>query len=85
MAATVSARIAIAAARGIILKCDRSMLVEFGGYIQLNRQWAYSLQKKMKFLQRKATTAKSKETEKDFAQLKMSFLTDWWINYHHKS
>ena len=72
----VSARIVIAAARGIVLKCDRSILVEFGGYVQLNKQWANSLLRRMKFVQRKATTAKSKETEKDFAQLKTTFLTD---------
>ena len=29
----VSARIAMAAARGIVLTCDRSMLVEFGGHV----------------------------------------------------
>lgn len=39
----VSARIAMAAARGILLKCDRSKLVEFGGHIELNQQWAHSL------------------------------------------
>ena len=33
----VSAQIAIASARGILLHCDRSSLVEFGGHIQLNR------------------------------------------------
>ena len=33
----VSARIVIAAARGILLKCNRSKLVEFGGHVQLNR------------------------------------------------
>ena len=32
----VSARIAMVAARGIVLTCDRSMLVEFGGHVELN-------------------------------------------------
>ena len=36
----VSARIMMAAARGILLKCE---LVEFGGHIELTRQWAHSL------------------------------------------
>ena len=72
----VSARIVMAAARGILLKCDRSKLVEFGGYIELNRQWAHSLLKRMKFVQRKATTAKSKETEANFVERKKLFLAD---------
>ena len=32
----VSARIAMAAARGIVLTCDRSLLVEFGGHVELS-------------------------------------------------
>ena len=70
----VTARIAIAAARGILLKFNRSMLAEFGGPIQLTRAWAYSLLKRMNFVQRKATTAKSKYTAQDFAGLKKAFL-----------
>lgn len=33
----VSARIVMAAARGILLKCDRTQLEEFGGPVPLNR------------------------------------------------
>ena len=73
---TVSARIVMAAARGILLKCNRSMLVEFGGDIHLNRHLAHSLLKRMKFVQRKATTAKSKESKADFGKGKSSFLAD---------
>ena len=72
----VSARIAIAAARGILLKCDRTKLAEFGGPVQLNRHWAHSLLKRMKFVQRKATTAKSKQTVANFTDLKEAFLAD---------
>ncbi len=72
----VSARIAMAAARGILLKCDRTKLAEFGGHVELSRHWAHSLLKRMNFVQRKATTAKSKETQADFAELKKSFLAD---------
>ena len=39
----VTARIAMAAAKGIVLTCDKSLLAEFGGHIELNRFWAYSL------------------------------------------
>ena len=56
----VSVRIVMEAARGILLKCNQLMLAEFGGPIQLNRHWAYSLLKLMKLVQRKATTSKSK-------------------------
>ena len=72
----VSARIAMAAARGIVLTCDRSMLVEFGGHVELNRHWAYSLLRRMNFVQRKVTTAKSKYAIADFDRLKTEFLED---------
>ena len=48
----ISARIAMAAARGILRKCNQSMLVENGGPIQLNGHWAHSLLKRMNFVQR---------------------------------
>jgi len=72
----VSARIAMAAARGILLSCDRSRLVEFGGHVQVNRHWAYSLLSRMKFKKRKVTTAKSKYSIANFTQLKETFLND---------
>ena len=72
----VSARIAIAAAHGIIMACDKTKLQEFGGHIYLNRQWAYSLFRRMDFVKRKATTSKSKNNVADFLQLKESFLMD---------
>ena len=65
----VSAAIAVAAARGILVSCDRSKLAEFGGHIDLGRHWTYGLLDRMKFVRRKATTAKSKHTPKDFASL----------------
>ena len=52
------------------------MLAEFGGPVQLSRTWAHSLLKRMKFVQRKATTSKSKHTVQNFAQLKEAFLAD---------
>lgn len=72
----VSAKIAMAAARGILLSCNRSRPAEFGGDVELNRQWAYSLLKRMKFVKRKATTAKSKHSTADFTRLKQQFLAD---------
>ena len=72
----VTARIAMEAARGILLKCDQTKLAEFGGPVQLNRHWAHSLLKRMKFVQRKATTSESKQTAANFTELKESFLAD---------
>ena len=50
----VSARIAVAAAKGILLTCDRSLLAEYGGHIELKGDWTYSLLCRMKFVQRKS-------------------------------
>ena len=72
----ISARIAMAAARGILCKCNRSMLAENGGSIQLNRHWAHSLLNRMNFVQRKATTSLSKLTMTDFKECKREFLND---------
>ena len=63
---TLSARIAMAAARGIPLKSNRSLLTEYGGPVHLTRHWTHSLLKRMKFVQRKATTSKSKYTGEHF-------------------
>ena len=71
-----SARIAIATAKGIVLSYDRSMLVEFGGHVRLNRSWAYSLLNRMQFVRRKVTTAKSKHLVAECKQLKYAFLND---------
>ena len=50
--------------------CDK--LVEFGGHINLSRQWAYQLLGCMNYVRRKVTTSKSKH----FAQLKETFLNN---------
>ena len=73
----VSTRITVAAARGILLSCDPSRLVEFGGHVEVNRLWAYSLLSCMKFMKRKAATGKRKHSITNFTQLKeTSFLND---------
>ena len=71
----VSVQSIVAAARGIVLKLDRSLLAELGGLVTLNRHRAQSLLR-MKFIQRKATTAKSKYTVENFAEIKKAFLQD---------
>ena len=50
----------------------RMQLAEFGGHVHLNnRHWARSL---LKFVRRKATTARNKKT-KDFNERKKQFLS----------
>ncbi len=72
----VSARIAVAAAMGIVKHYDRFLLEEYGGHVCLNQAWGYSLLKRMNFVNRKATTSKSKMSISDFTQLKRAFLLD---------
>ena len=71
----VSSKIVMAAAHGMLLASDRSKLAEYGGHILLNRHWAYLFLRRMNFVQRRATTAKSKYPVSDFAEIKKSFLT----------
>ena len=73
---TLTAAVAIGAARVLILAENRSKLAEFGGYIDLNRQWAYSLFKRMGFVRRKATTAKGQYSLDTFAVEKRKFLNE---------
>ena len=69
----ISSRIIFAATRGILLKCDRTCLSEFGGPVTLIRPWACSLLQRMHFVKRKVTMEKSSE---DFDKLKLDFLHD---------
>ena len=70
----VSSGIVVAAARGIVLTYDHSLLKEFGGHIELTKVWARSLIKRMKFVKHRATTAKSKMMINNVEKLKMGFL-----------
>ena len=45
---------------GITMKYEKERLVEFGGHIKLGHTWADSLLVRMKFVQQKGETAKSK-------------------------
>ena len=73
---SVSSRTVVSAARGIAKSCNRNILAEFGGPVVLNRHWALSLLHRMNFVQRKATTAKSRESEANFSQARNLFLAD---------
>ena len=52
--ASINARIVIVAAEGIVKETDCTILMD--GHIQPPMVWAYSLLKRMSFMQQKATT-----------------------------
>ena len=72
----ISARIVMAAARAIVIKCEPSLLVENGGPFSATKHWAHSLLSRMRYVQRKATTSKSKYSHSDFAKARRQFLED---------
>ena len=72
----MTAGIAIAAARGLILAENKNKLFEYGGHIKFNRSWAYGLFGRMGLVQRKPTTSKSRINEIEFATQKKAFLED---------
>ena len=53
----INRKIVIAAARGIVMYHDRSLLTENGGHIELTCPWSESLMKRMNFVRRKCTRA----------------------------
>jgi len=57
---SITAKVAIAAATGFVAAVNKSYLSENSGHIKLDRAWAYSLFKRMGFVQRKPTTSKGK-------------------------
>lgn len=67
----VTASIVVAAAKGIIMATNSSLLRDFGGHIHLNCHWVYTLLDRMKFARRKATTSKSKTPPDEFARIKV--------------
>ena len=70
----VNTAITLAAAKGIILKTNRTLLAEYGGHVVLTKDWAKSLLKRMKYVKRRATTSKSRSVIEDFDAVKEEFL-----------
>ena len=56
--AVVNYNILIAIAKGIVIANDRTLLAEHGGPIQLGWRWCQSIFERMKWSNRKKTTAK---------------------------
>ena len=65
--------IAIAAAKGLLMEEHKNRLVENGGHKKLNRHWVYGFFRRMGFVQRKLTTAKSNFSVKNFVAKKKEF------------
>ena len=72
----MTAGIAIAVTRGLLMAEHKNRLFENSGNIKLNRHWAYGFFKRMGYVQRKPTTAKRKFTVENFAAKKKGFLDD---------
>ena len=64
---TINTRIAMSAARGLVLHYNPSLLKEHSGHAELSRNWALSLLEQMKFVKRRATIF-------DFREKKQAFL-----------
>ena len=69
----INVQIVMAASLGIVKKCDRKRLAEFGGNIRITKTWAQSLLKRMGFVKRKGTKD-AKKLPNDFDVIKADFL-----------
>ena len=70
----VNSAITLAAAKGITLKTNRTLLAEFGGHVVLTKDWAKTLLQRMEFVKRRATTSKSRNLVEDFDKHQTEFL-----------
>ena len=73
--APVGTSIVIGVGRRIMLKRDRSSLEEFGGTVQLNKEWAKSVLRRMGFTKRRANS-KAKILPGNFIEIKEQYLMD---------
>lgn len=73
--ASVGTSVVVATAQGVIMNKNANLLVSNGGYINLTDEWAKSLQKRMGFVKRKASSS-AKITPEEFDKQKKDFLRD---------
>ena len=72
----VSVPLVLAAATGLVVAKDRTLLKQHGGHLELKRSWGISLMKRMGYVQRRGSTqSKRKVSDEEFLQLKQSFIT----------
>ena len=70
----IGTSVTIAVGRAILLKHDRRALQEFGGHVDLGKEWARSFLKRMGFTKRRASST-SKVLPFNFKELQEDFLT----------
>lgn len=79
----INTAIVRAAAQGLVISQDRTLLVENGGHIDLSKTWAKSILKKMNMVKRKGTTSKKTFVVENYEQEKLKYLNK--INQKMKS
>ena len=72
----VSSKVVVAGAKGILLSCNQSLLSDYWGPVSLTQSWVSPRLKRMNFVQRKGTTAKSKHLAEQVDRLKADFLEE---------
>ena len=72
----VSVPVMLAAAEGVIMANNRSLLSKYVGHIQLNRPWAVSMLCRMGFVQRRGSTqTKASLSDQQILHLKFTYLS----------
>ena len=69
----VSSSIVLAAAKGIVIYKNKSMLKEFGGSVELTKSWAFSFLRRCGYVKRKSTCTARKIPD-DFDEIKAAYL-----------
>ena len=69
----INSDVVIAAAKGVVIAKNRSLLKEFGGHICIDKPWAKSLLTRMHYVKRRGSTS-AKLPPADFEKVKMEYL-----------
>ena len=70
----VNRTIVLGAAKGIVQAHDKTLLIEYGGHLELGRKWVESFLSRNNFVRRKATK-KARQLPNDFASVKEEFIS----------
>ena len=73
MCSPVSSSIVVAAAKGIVIHKDMSLLKEYGWTVELTKSWDFSFLSRHDYVKRKRTQT-SRKIPADFDDVKASFL-----------
>ena len=71
----IGTSVIIGVARGLLLKNNKSLILDFGGHISLNKEWAKSVLRRMNFTKRRGNS-KAKVLPHDLEVIKKHFLID---------